>query len=183
LDPHLVPRALALASELMVALTGARLVPGTIDLHEELPEPPLVPLRRGRLEQVIGIPFTDDQIERSLTRLGYAAEDGRWRVPTWRAQDTAREIDLVEEVARISGVWNVPAVMPPHADAVGTWGPEERFRRLLSEVMRGAGLAESATLGFWDAGLPERLGLAGDDPRRQAIAVRNPMGAEQALLR
>ena len=46
LDPHLVPRALALASQLMVELTGARLVPGTVDVHGELPEPPVVPLRR-----------------------------------------------------------------------------------------------------------------------------------------
>ena len=56
-----------------------------------------------------------------LTRLGYAPEDGGWRVPTWRAGDTTREIDLVEEVARVDGVWKVPTVMPPHADAVGRW--------------------------------------------------------------
>jgi phenylalanyl-tRNA synthetase beta chain len=74
-------------------------------------------------------------------------------------------------------------VMPPHADAVGTWGEEERFRRRLSEVMRGAGLTESATLGFWDPGMSARLGLDPSEPAGQPVAVRNPMGADQAFLR
>ena len=183
LDPHLVPRALALASQLMVELTGASMVPGTIDLHGDLPEPVVLPLRRERLEQVIGIPFTDQQIARALGRLGYVAETDGWRVPSWRALDTTREIDLVEEVSRVHGIWKVPAVMPPHADAVGTWGRDERFRRQLSEVMRGAGLAESATVGFWDPGMAERLGLDPSQSAGQPVAVRNPMGADQAFLR
>src|SRR5689334_15509460 len=119
LDPHLVDRALALASQLMVEVCGARLVPGTLDLHGELPEPPVVGLRRERLEHLIGIAYTDQQVERSLTRLGYQRAGDGWRVPTWRAGDTYREVDLIEEVARIEGVWHVPTVMPPHADAVG----------------------------------------------------------------
>ena len=86
LDPHLVPRALALASQLMVELTGARLVPGTVDLHGQLPEPAVVPLRRERLELLIGVPYEQAQIDRALTRLGYESADGGWRVPTWRAQ-------------------------------------------------------------------------------------------------
>ncbi|HEX2550808.1 MAG TPA: phenylalanine--tRNA ligase subunit beta, partial [Nocardioidaceae bacterium] len=91
LDPHLVPGALALASQLMVDLAGATLVPGTIDLHGDLPEPPVVPLRRERLEHVIGLEYEDAQIERALTRLGYERRDGGWLVPTWRASDTTRE--------------------------------------------------------------------------------------------
>jgi phenylalanyl-tRNA synthetase beta chain len=183
LDPHLPPRALALASQLMVELTGARLVPGTVDVHGELPDPPLVPLRRERLERVIGIPYTEEDVERSLTRLGYRREDGGWRVPTWRAGDTTREVDLVEEVSRVVGVDRVPAVMPPHADAVGDLGGDERFRRGLVDVLRGAGLSESVTLGFWDSRMPDRLRLAADDPRRAAAPVQNPMTADQALLR
>ncbi len=183
LDPHLPPRALALASQLMVELCGARMVPGTIDLHGELPQPPVVGLRRDRLEQVIGIPYSQQEIERSLTRLGYTALDGGWRVPTWRMGDTTREIDLVEEVARVVGLERVPTRMPPHADAVGSLGAHEPFNRRLVEVLRGAGLSESVTLGFWDAEMPDRLRLGEDDPRRAAVPVKNPMTADQVLLR
>ena len=60
-----------LASQLMVELAGATLVPGTIDMHGDLPEPPVVPLRRERLEELIGAHYTDAEVDRALTRLGY----------------------------------------------------------------------------------------------------------------
>jgi phenylalanyl-tRNA synthetase beta chain len=183
LDPHLVPRALALASQLMVELTGARLVPGTIDLHGQLPEPEVVPLRRERLEHVIGLGYEQAQIDGALERLGYEAVEGAWRVPSWRANDTTREVDLIEEVSRIGGIWKVPTVMPPHADAIGRLDPEVRLHRRVVEVLLGAGLSEAVTLAFTDEGLADRLRLGPGDPDRDAVAVANPMGADQALLR
>ena len=183
LDPHLVPHALALASQLMVELCGARLVPGTIDLHESLPVPPVVPLRRERLEHVIGLSYSDERIAQVLSRLGYEAADHGWRVPTWRAADTWREVDLIEEVSRIDGIWKVPTVMPPHADAVGRLAPDVRLRRRVVDVLLGTGLSEAVTSSFWDEALFERLRLSGDHPLRQALRVANPMGADQALLR
>jgi phenylalanyl-tRNA synthetase beta chain len=183
LDPHLVPRALTLASQLMVELTGARLVPGTVDLHGQLPEPAVVPLRRERLELVIGVPYQQAQIDRALTRLGYESADGGWRVPTWRADDTFREVDLIEEVSRIDGVWKVPTVMPPHADAIGKRDPDVRLRNRVIDVLLGAGLSEAVTVAFTDETLADRLRLAPDHPRRDAVRVANPMGADQARLR
>jgi phenylalanyl-tRNA synthetase beta chain len=183
LDPHLVPRALALASQLMVELTGARLVPGTVDLHGQLPEPAVVPLRRERLELLIGVRYEQAQIDRALTRLGYESADGGWRVPSWRANDTFREVDLIEEVSRIDGVWKVPTVMPPHADAIGKRDPDVRLRNRVIDVLLGAGLSEAVTVAFTDETLADRLHLAPDHPRRDAVRVANPMGADQALLR
>jgi phenylalanyl-tRNA synthetase beta chain len=183
LDPHLVPQALALASQLMVELTGARLVPGTVDLHGQLPEPAVVPLRRERLELLIGVTYEQAQIDRALTRLGYESADGGWRVPTWRANDTFREVDLIEEVSRIDGVWKVPTVMPPHADAIGKRDPDMRLRNRVIDVLLGAGLSEAVTVAFTDETLADRLRLAPDHPRRDAVRVANPMGADQALLR
>ena len=183
LDPHLVPRALALASQLMVELTGARLVPGTVDLHGQLPEPAVVPLRRERLELLIGVPYEQAQIDRALTRLGYEPADGGWRVPTWRATDTFREVDLIEEVSRIDGIWKVPTVMPPHADAVGKRDPDVRLRNRVIDVLLGAGLSEAVTVAFTDETLADRLRLPPGHPRRDAVRVANPMGADQALLR
>jgi phenylalanyl-tRNA synthetase beta chain len=183
LDPYLPDRALVLASELMVSLCGARLVPGTLDLHGELPQPPVVGLRRERLEHLIGMEYADETIERVLTRLGYGHEDGGWRVPTWRMGDTTREVDLIEEVARVDGVWKVPTVMPPHAEAIGRVSPEVRLRRRVIDVLLGTGLSESATLAFTDEALADRLRLPDGDPRRRQVRVANPMGADQALLR
>jgi phenylalanyl-tRNA synthetase beta chain len=183
LDPHLVPRALALASQLMVELTGARLVPGTVDLHGKLPEPAVVPLRRERLELLIGVTYEQAQIDRALTRLGYESADGGWRVPTWRANDTFREVDLIEEVSRIDGIWKVPTVMPPHADAIGKRDADVGLRNRVIDVLLGAGLSEAVTVAFTDETLADRLRLPPGHPRRDAVRVANPMGADQALLR
>ncbi|MFL6051160.1 MAG: phenylalanine--tRNA ligase subunit beta [Gaiellales bacterium] len=183
LDPHLVPHALALASQLMVELTGARLVPGTVDLHGQLPEPAVVPLRRERLELLIGVTYEQAQIDRTLTRLGYDSADGGWRVPTWRANDTFREVDLIEEVSRIDGIWKVPTVMPPHADAIGKRDPDVRLRNRVIDVLLGAGLSEAVTVAFTDERLADRLRLPPGHPRGDAVRVANPMGADQALLR
>ena len=184
LDPHLVPRALALASQLMVELTGARLVPGTVDLHGELPEPAVVPLRRERLELVIGVavragadrPRADPARLRERRRRLAGAHLARQTTPF-------REVDLIEEVSRIDGVWKVPTVMPPHADAIGKRDPDVRLRNRVIDVLLGAGLSEAVTVAFTDETLADRLRLPPDHPRRDAVRVANPMGADQALLR
>ena len=183
LDPHLVPRALALASQLMVELTGAQLVPGTVDLHGELPEPPVVGLRRERLEALIGVEYTDEEVGRALTRLGYEPRDGGWLVPTWRAADTTREVDLIEEVMRIAGIERVPAEMPCGHPGGGRLGDDEVLRRQVVDVLRGAGLTEAATLTLWDTGVPDRLRLGGDDRRRDLVELQNPMSAEWTAMR
>jgi phenylalanyl-tRNA synthetase beta chain len=183
LDPHLPPKALRLASQLMVELAGATLVPGEIDLHGDLPEPPVVPLRRERLEGLIGITYSDDEVARALGRLGYEWQDGGWRVPTWRAADTTREVDLIEEVARIRGLERVPARMPGGDPGGGRLNPEERLRRRVVDVLRGAGMSEAATLTLWDLGMPERLRLAAGDRRAALVELQNPMSAEWAAMR
>ena len=183
LDPHLPPIALRLASQLMVDLAGARLVPGTIDLHGDLPAPPVVPLRRCRLEETIGVAYSDAEIDRALTRLGYEPTDVGWRVPTWRAADTTREIDLIEEVARVYDLERVPIAMPGGAPTGGRLSGEERLRRMVADALRGAGLSEAATLTLWDKGVPDRLRLGPDDHRRSLVELQNPMSAEWAAMR
>jgi phenylalanyl-tRNA synthetase beta chain len=183
LDPHLSPKALRLASQLMVELTGAKLVPGTIDLHSELAEAPVVPLRRERLEDLIGVAYADAEVDRTLGRLGYEWEGAGWRVPTWRAADTTREVDLIEEVARIVGLERVPIAMPGGAPAGGHLNAEERLRRTVVDALRGAGLSEAATLTLWDTGVPDRLRLGPEDRRRDLVGIRNPTSADWAAMR
>ena len=71
----------------------------------------------------------------------------------------------------------------PHADAIGKRDPDVRLRNRAIEVLLGAGLSEAVNVAFTDETLADRLRLPPGHPRRDAVRVANPMGADQALLR
>ena len=77
----------------------------------------------------------------------------------------------------------VPLAMPSGAPTGGRLSDHERLRRLVTEVLRGAGLSEAATLTLWDKGVPDRLRLAPGDRRRALVELQNPMSAEWAAMR
>jgi phenylalanyl-tRNA synthetase beta chain len=92
-------------------------------------------------------------------------------VPTWRARDVTREIDLVEEVAR-AVLDRVPHTLPLRRHVRGRLTKEQRLRRLVEDVLVGAGFSEAYT---WS--------LRASDPDPGAIRLRDPLSADQALLR
>src|SRR5256714_19593 len=102
-DPHLAGQAAVLASELIAEHAGGRWV-GETEVSADLPLPPVVRLRPERVNTLLGMEIDPDTQIGILTRLGFedAGEDSV-RVPTWRARDVTREVDLAEEVVGIHG--------------------------------------------------------------------------------
>jgi phenylalanyl-tRNA synthetase beta chain len=107
-----------------------------------------------------------------LERLEFDVDDA-WRVtvPTWRARDVTREIDVVEEVARVV-LDRVPYTLPLRRSVAGHLTPLQRFRRALEDVLVGAGFTEAYT---WS--------LTAVDPHADALRLPDPMSREQAVLR
>ncbi len=117
LHPDLALRAQRVASQLMVELCGARLVPGTIDAAAEIPEARQVRLRAGRAEKLLGLAIPLDDQVKYLRRLEFGVEttgdDIEATVPFHRHYDVTREADLIEEVGRIHGYADhLPATLP-----------------------------------------------------------------------
>jgi phenylalanyl-tRNA synthetase beta chain len=105
-------------------------------------------------------------------KLGFDVNvDWNVSVPTWRARDVTREIDLVEEVARIV-LDRVPTTMPLRRAVAGHLSREQRLRRVVEDVLVGAGFSEAYT---WS--------LVATDPDPAAIRLPDPMSGEQAILR
>ena len=170
-DPHLAEPAAVLASRMLVDLTGARMT-GHVDVHAGLPERPVVRLRTDRTNRVIGLEVEPEE-QRSILE-GFEFEvSPEWdvTVPTWRARDVTREIDVIEEVAR-AVLDRVPHTMPLRRHVRGRLSKEQRLRRLVEDVLVGAGLSEAYT---WS--------LAGSDPDPNAIRLPDPMTSDQAILR
>ena len=170
-DPYLAEPAAILASRMLVDLAGARLT-GHADVHAGLPERAVVRLRPERASKVIGLDVPEADQRAQLAGLGFdVADDWKVTVPTWRARDVTREIDLVEEIAR-SVLDRVPLTLPLRRHVRGRLTKEQRLRRLVEDALVGAGLSEAYT---WS--------LVGSDPNPNAIRLPSPMTSDQAILR
>jgi phenylalanyl-tRNA synthetase beta chain len=186
-DPYLAPVASQAAARLLLQVApGARMVDEAIDVCGPLPQREQLHLRESRLAAVTGIEVPPAEVTDILDRLGFeptpAADGWDALVPTWRWLDVTREIDLVEEVARIHGLDRVPATLPGGARS-GTLTRVQRVRRALVAAAAGAGLTEAVTPAFLADTWADRLGLGRDDPRRDVVRLQNPLSAEHAVLR
>ena len=169
-DPYLAQQAASLATQLIVELAGAKWT-GHTDVHAGLPEPPLVDFRPERTDEVLGIETPSEQQLATLRRLGFDPEGNRVQVPTWRARDVTREIDVVEEVARFR-LDDVPARLPLRRAMLGRLSKAQRVRRQIEDTLVGFGYSETYT---WS--------LVPDDPVEDAVRLEEPLSTEQAVLR
>jgi phenylalanyl-tRNA synthetase beta chain len=142
-DPHLAGPAANLATDLLLELSGGRWVAHT-DAQGELPERPVVRFRPDRADAVIGIATEEPAQYALLTKLGFEPHDGEVVVPTWRAREVTREIDLVEEIARFR-LDEVPFTLPLRRAMFGSLTPAQRLRRRVEETLAGLGFAETYT--------------------------------------
>jgi phenylalanyl-tRNA synthetase beta chain len=188
LHPALTIRAQRVASKLIVELCGARMVPGTIDVAGDVPPARRVRLRASRTEALLGMRVKREECTTYLERLGFTVagdgEDLVAEVPVDRHYDVSREADLVEEVGRIHGYdQHLPATLPRAGGPGGRLTREQDLRRRAEDVMRDLGFGAVVSLSLVDPGLPGRLRLAPDDPRRHPIRVSNPLSIEHSELR
>jgi phenylalanyl-tRNA synthetase beta chain len=188
LHPELCMRAQRIASRLMVELCGAKLVPGTIDVAAEAPEPHRLRLRASRVVGLLGMEISQADQKTYLERLGFEAEaDGEDLVvvvPPDRHYDVTREADLIEEVARVHGLdEHLPTTLPSTGRAVGGLSREQRLRRRAEDALRDLGFDQVVGWSFTDPGEAERLRVPGDDSRAKPVTLANPLSEEQSAMR
>ncbi len=170
-DPHLARPAAVLATELILETAAARWVGEGEAIAELLPSP-AIHLRPERVNAINGLEVEPAEQQDILTRLGFdLTDDWTVTVPTWRARDVTREVDLVEEVARMR-LDEIPFTLPLRRATFGRLSKEQRLRRVVEDVLVGSGFSEAYT---WS------LQAADRDP--EALTVPEPISAELAVLR
>ncbi len=188
LHPELCMRAQRIASRLMVELCGAKLVPGTLDAVAEVPLPRRIQLRGARVESLLGMPIDQADQVAYLERLGFGATvdggDIEAEVPPDRHYDVTREVDLIEEVARVHGLdEHLPTTLPAVAGRVGGLSRGQRLRRRAEDTMRDLGFDEIVGWSFTDPGEAERLRIPAGDLRADAVLLANPLSEDQSAMR
>ncbi|HEY6585033.1 MAG TPA: phenylalanine--tRNA ligase subunit beta [Gaiellaceae bacterium] len=169
-DPYLAGQAAALATELIVDLAGARWV-GHSDVQGDLPPRPVIELRPARAPAVVGLELPPEEQAEILRRIEFDVENGTVTVPTFRARDVTREIDVVEEVARFR-LDEVPFTLPLRRHMTGALTRAQRLQRTIEDALVGAGFCEAYTPTLVPA-------AAAPD----GIRLPEPMTEEQAVLR
>jgi phenylalanyl-tRNA synthetase beta chain len=170
-------------TDLLVEICGTKdTVVGPVDDHiVNLPERKPVTLRSARAVKVIGVPISDDQIADIFTRLGlsFTREDGRFIVtpPSYRF-DIEIEEDLIEEVARVYGFENIPA-LPPVAPNMMRIAPEnQRSLFAVRRQLADADYQEVVNFSFveedWEADF-----AANTNP----IRLLNPIASQMSVMR
>ena len=180
--------AQAVAAQLMLALTGARLVPGTIDVGGTGPDPEPIRLRDERVGGLLGSQISRARSAEILGALDFGVADAPdgldVTVPHFRRHDVTREVDLIEEVARIDGFDRLPATLPANRTGrAARLTTAQRLARRAQDALAGRGLYEVWGWSFTPADRGDRLSLPADDPRRDVVRLENPMSEEHAVMR
>src|SRR5437588_1352537 len=169
-----MPDALRRAIELIVAVAGGEVREPPLDLWPEPQQEKTIFLRPERVAHLLGMPVELAEIERQLTAVGFflAPKDGRLavQVPGWRP-DVTREVDLIEEVARLKGYDAFPDELRPYRPGTVPDAPEEQVRARVRQGLVRLGLLEARTMPL---GPPD-----GPD----SVTILNPLSAEDAHLR
>jgi phenylalanyl-tRNA synthetase beta chain len=188
IDPDGVVRALNRAAQLIADFSGGTVCRGYIDQYPRKVESPRnIPLRNSRVRDMLGkdiVPSEAVQILESLEMTVSKGDDLHYRVtpPTFRV-DISREIDLIEEIARLHGYDRIPVTQP----AISILSMEQDRRKILEERIRtllnGYGYSEVITYSFIPATAVDDLGLPAGDARRTIVTIRNPLTEEQSVMR
>jgi len=184
-DIESLDKALDRAAYLIARLAGGR-ISMKVDLYIRRFKPPVVRVRHGRVSKVLGVIVSDDEVTGILGRLGMEVqkEAGFLTVvpPSFRT-DINREIDIIEEVARFYGYDRIPVTVPKVSMSKEARDKRYTYISTIKRTMTGAGFTEAINYSFMSPSMLETLNIADDDPRRRTLSIRNPLRAEESLLR
>ena len=182
-DPEGVIPAINRAAQLIAELAGGEVAAGIIDVYPGKREPAQVKLRPERVNFVLGTQISSDEMVDILTRLGFDVTPAyEVTVPTFRP-DVSREIDLIEEIARVHGYDNIPTTMPAGDVPVPPSTARSELRERVKTHLIASGMTEAVNYSFYDPRDFDRVRLDASDSVRKALKIRNPLSEDMSIMR
>jgi len=182
-----VGRALDRAASLIVELAGGVLANGSLDVYPGKSDRGAIMFRPEKANELIGIDLERDVIIDILTRLecrvSQCADGSVAVIPPHYRIDIEREIDLIEEIARLNGYDKIPATMPIARVISDRPTPHQETERRVRDLLVNNGMTEIINFSFTAPDAVGKLLLSDDDPRRIAIKLANPLVDEQSVMR
>ncbi|MDR1452678.1 MAG: phenylalanine--tRNA ligase subunit beta [Candidatus Margulisbacteria bacterium] len=173
------------AIDLFIQTAQAEVVSDIVDLAPGRPQPVTVELRPAKVKQILGVDIPEPQIAEILTSLRFQLQKKETNylvtVPSGRAHDVYREIDLIEEIARIYGYARIPSTYPQLVVQPESLSPKERVLKVLRRVLQAGGLNETLSYSMTAPDIYQKIGLP--DQFREPIRITNPLSVEESVLR
>jgi phenylalanyl-tRNA synthetase beta chain len=190
-DPEMAEFASRRAAELILQLAGGELLSGVVDVYPGKRAPKKITITRAELLRIMGADVPDKDLETILSALGFAPvrvdQTGgaansllaAWECtqPSWRS-DVEREIDLIEEVARVYGLDKFPARLPASRAGAARLQHYEAEARLRERLI-GLGYHEVLTIPH----VAEARNELFRPPDATAAKLTNPLSEEAGVLR
>ncbi len=172
-----VEAALDRAAALIFQLAGGKVLAGRIDIKAKDRKPKTIKLRLKRVNDILGTNLKLPEIKPILGRLGFVMKGSSVEVPLFRAGDIEREIDVIEEIARIYGYDNIPVTLPDLKIKSTKDISEDQMKRIKT-ILVDAGLNEACTYSMLPP-LTEEIG----EPRGENIKILNPISEDLSVMR
>jgi phenylalanyl-tRNA synthetase beta chain len=169
-------------AQLITQVGGGKVAKGVVDVYPKKPEQKKLTLRLSRLNKLLGIEFPVEKAMNILTALDFKPKRKddliTCIVPSWRS-DVYREVDLIEEVARVHGYSKVPTERKIRIEVVPA-DPRQKLTESIGTYLNGCGFYETINVTFVDdsiAGLFSKAGAQGN------LSVRDELRKSANLLR
>jgi phenylalanyl-tRNA synthetase beta chain len=179
IDPNNVIFASQRACCLYEQVAGGKTLEGVIDEYPKKINPVTIDLRPERVNKILGTSLNEENIIKILKSLELKVAKGEElsvTVPTFRP-DLEREIDLIEEVARLYGLNNIASTLPKSSEKQGKLTDEQKNQEQVRDLLIAAGYFETLNYGFTDVELIKALNFKGD------VEITNPLSSDLAIMR
>ncbi len=184
IDIGAVKPALMRAMQLLVEYADAEVI-GVVEDGNNQPKPIEITLRYPQVKRILGCDISSERCINILENLGFKKLGGndvaaKFEVPSFRSYDVTREIDLIEEIARINGYDKIAPTLPSKSQTPEI-SIEEKVTKKVHELMLSAGLTEIQTSSLIGKSLLDKFKMTYDE--ENAVKVANAASEEYSMLR
>lgn len=184
-DINAITPALDRSAQLIKKLAGGQ-ISRISDVYPNPYAPKRICITFDRINSLIGTDIDGSLVRGILKNLGFSMEDEDERIfvtPPGFRNDVKRDVDIVEEIARLYGYDKIPSTLPTiQLSAV----PEHRTQRSVKSIkdsMTKSGFMEVINYSFLNPDVLDKLNLSRDDIRRKVVFIRNPLRKEEEAMR
>ena len=193
IDKEIQIYALNRAAELMQKIAYGRISPGVMDTNNKFYKPYKIKLRIERVNKILGLVLDKDKnenkkniisiLEKLDFKIGKNTDDYLEVVPPSFREDVKREIDVIEEIARIYGYDRIKPTL--FRTTIAQEGKSIRLKLIdrIREILIGCGFNESITYSFISPEIFDKIGIPNGNALRNTIKISNPLTRDNSVMR